>query len=80
MKQMYEVVFHSGDEPLFPAYYRIGEFECANIRDELKNNLKRSMQRVRKMFVIGDDVPDWKIYEALYILKEDGLISAKSIA
>ena len=78
MKKLYEVVFYRGDA-LFPAYYLIDEIECENRQEELKNKLARIMQRVRRMFNIGDDIPDFKIYEALYVLQEDGLISAKTI-
>ncbi len=79
MRKLHEVVFYSGDQP-FPAYYLIDEIESENTQEELKNKLARSMQRVRRMFDVGDDIPDWKIYEALYLLQEDGLISVKSIA
>ena len=78
MRKLHEVVFYSGDQP-FPAYYLIDEIECENRQEELKNKLARITQRVRKMFGIGDDIPNWKIYEALYVLQEDGLISAKTI-
>ncbi len=79
MKKLHEVVFYSGDQP-FPAYYLIEEMECENMEEELKNRLARITQRARKMFDIGDDIPDWKIYEALYVLQEDGLTLVKTIA
>ena len=79
MTKLHEVVFYSGDQP-FPAYYVIDEIECESIEEVLKNKLARIMQRVRRMFDIGDDIPDWKIYKALYVLQEDGLIPAKTIA
>ena len=78
MKKLYEVVFYSGDQP-FPAYYLIDEIECENLRKELRNKLARITQRVRKMFDLRDDILDSKIHEALYILKENGLILAKTI-
>ena len=78
MRKLHEVVFYSGDQP-FPAYYLIDEIECENRQGELRTKLARIMQRVRRMFDIGDDIPDFKIYEALYVLQEDGLISAKTI-
>ncbi len=28
---------------------------------------------------IPDDIPNWKIYEALYVLQEDGLIPVKNM-
>ena len=79
MKKLYEVVFYSGEEP-FPAYYLIDEIRAENMEEELKNKLVRITQQVRKMFGIGDDIPNWKVYEALYVLQEDGLITVKNIA
>ncbi len=78
MRKLYEVVFYSGDG-LFPAYNLIDEIECENIEEELKNKLARITQRVRKMFDIRDDIPDLKIYEALYVLQEDGLTAIRDI-
>lgn len=78
MKKLYEVLFYSG-EGTFPAYYLIDEIEGENIKERLKDKLSGIMQQVRKMFGIEDDAPDWKIYEALYVLQEDGLIPMKSI-
>ena len=78
MRKLHEVVFYSGDEP-FPAYYLIDEIECENIEEELKNKLARITQRVRKMFDLRDDILDSKIYEALYVLQEDGLTSIRNI-
>ena len=77
MKERYEVVFYSGDQP-FPAYYLIDEIECENLRKELRNKLARITQRVRKMFDLRDDILDSKIHEALYILKENGLIQSEN--
>jgi len=79
MRKLHEVVFYSGDQP-FPAYYLIDEIECEDIEEVLRNKLARITQRVRMMFDIRGDIPDSKIYEALYVLQEDGLISAKAIA
>lgn len=79
MRKLYEVVFYSGEEP-FPAYYLIDEIRCDNVEEELKNELARITERVRKKFGIGDDIPNRKIYEALYVLQEDGLIAVKNIA
>jgi len=78
MRKLHEVVFYSGDQP-FPAYYLIDQLECENLGDELKNKLALITQRVRKMFNIADDIPDYKVLEALYVLHEDGLTSLKPI-
>ena len=79
MKEFYEVLFYSGDEPLFPAYYIVHEFESDKMEDELKNALGGIIQRVRKTFSIDEDVSDQKIYKKLYVLKEDALISAREL-
>jgi len=79
MRKLHEVVFYSGDQP-FPAYYLIDQLECENLGEELKNKLALITQRVRRMFAIGDDIPDRKVHEALYVLQEDGLTLFKTIA
>ncbi len=78
MSRLYEVVFYIGEEP-FPAYHLIDTIECESIEDELKNRLAHITQRVRRIFGIGGDIPDWKIYESLYALEEDGLIPVKNM-
>jgi hypothetical protein len=79
MKKLREVVFYNGDA-LFPLTYVMDKIECKNLEEELKNKLAHITQRVRKMFGFRDDVLDSKIYEALYILQEDGLTSVRDIA
>ena len=78
MKKWYEVVFYSGDGP-FPAYYLIDtiQSESMDMEKELRDKLAGITPRVREMFDIGDDIPDWKIHETLYVLQEDGLMSIK---
>jgi len=78
MRKCYEVVFYSGDG-LFPAYYVIDALESEAMKNGLKDKLATITQRVREMFNICSDIPNWKIYEALYVLREDGLISIKNI-
>lgn len=79
MRKLYEVVFYSGDEPV-PAYYVVDQIACENVEEELKNKLARLTQRIRDMFGIEDDISNWKIHEALYVLQEDGLIPVKDVA
>ncbi len=81
MEKLYEVLFYRGDG-IFPAYYLIDQIEGrkTNIKKELRNRLASIVHRVRKMFDIGDDIPDWKIYKTLYVLKEAELILMKNIA
>jgi len=79
MGKLDEVLFYNGDG-MFPAYYLIGGIESETIERGLKDKLANITQRVREMFGICDDIPDWKIHEALYVLQEDGLISIESIS
>ena len=78
MRKLLEVLFYSGEQP-FPAYYLIDQLECENLEGELKNKLVLITQRVRKMFGIVDDIPDYKVHEALYVLQDDGLTSLRTI-
>lgn len=81
MRKLYEVLFYSGDG-VFPAYYLIDGFESETtekMEKVMKDKLASITQRVRKMFDIDNDIPDWKIYEKLYVLQEDGLVPIKSI-
>lgn len=81
MRKLYEVLFYSGDG-MFPAYHLIDGFESETTEKMdkvMKDKLANITQRVRKMFDIGNDIPDWKIYETLYVLQEDGLIPIKNI-
>ena len=78
MGKMYEVLFYNGDG-LFPAYYLIVGIEEEIMENVSKNKLAGITQRVREMFHLGDDFPDRKIHEALFVLKEDGLNSIKNI-
>lgn len=79
MTELYEVLYYNGDG-MFPAYYLIDGIESETIKKELKDKQASITQRVREMFHLGNDFPDRKIYEALFVLKEDGLISIKNIA
>jgi hypothetical protein len=78
MGKLYEVLFYSGDG-IFPAYYLINGIESETIERGLEDKLASITQRVREMFGFCDDIPDWKVHEALYVLQEGGLISIKSI-
>jgi hypothetical protein len=78
MRELFEIVFYSGDQPL-PAYYVIDQFACENMEEELKNKISYLMETVRNAFNIGKDISDHKISEALYILQEDGLIPIHDI-
>jgi len=78
MGKLYEVVYYSGDMP-FPAYYVVNQIECENLEEELKSGMPRITQRVRQMFSMLEDVPDYRIYEALYVLQEDGLTAIRDI-
>lgn len=76
MGKLYEVLFYNGDG-LLPAYYLIDGIEEESLENKSKKKLAGITQRVREMFHLGDDFPERKIHEALFILKEDGLIPIK---
>lgn len=78
MRKLYEVLFYCGNR-LFPAYYFIDGIEGETLENGLKNKLASITQRVREVFHLGDDIPDWKICKTFSGLKEDGLISLKDI-
>ena len=78
MGKLYEVLFYNGDG-LFPAYYLIEGIEEEIMENMSKNKIAGITQRVREMFHLGDDFQDRKIHEALFVLKEDGLIPIKNI-
>lgn len=78
MIKLYEVLFYNGDG-LIPAYYLIDSIDSETIEKDFKDKLAIITQRVREMFHLGDEVPNRKIYESLFVLEEDGLISITSI-
>jgi len=77
--RLYEVLFYSGEE-MPPAYYLIDGVEGEKEEDALRDHMEEIVKQVRKIFVLGDEFPDRKIYEGLYVLKEDGLVSARACA
>jgi hypothetical protein len=77
MANLYEVLFYSG-AGMIPAYYLIDGIEGDTIEDALQNQLGSVVQQVRETFHLGDQFPVRKIYEALFVLKEDGLVSVSA--
>ena len=76
MSKLYEVLFYCG-EGMIPAYYLIDGIEGETIEDALRDKLAIITRLVREMFHLEKDFPDRKIYDALFVLKEDGLTSIK---
>ena len=76
---LYEVLFYSGEE-MPPAYYLIDGVEGEKAEDALRDHMGEIVKQVRQIFVLGDDFPDRKIYDGLYVLKGDGLVSARACA
>ena len=77
MEESYEVVLYDGYAE-YPAYYLIDRIEGGVAEKEFSGKLADIVQQVRRTFKIGDEIPDQEIYEILYLLKEDGIISLKS--
>jgi hypothetical protein len=78
MKEWFEVVFYDGNGS-YPAYYLIDRFECETLEEVLKDKLEDIIRRIREMFRIERDVPNWKIYKTLYVFKVDGLVQIVSV-
>jgi len=75
----YEVLFYSGEE-MPPAYYLIDGVEGEKAEDALRDHLEEIVKKIRQIFVLEDDFPDRRIYDGLYIMREDGLFSARHFA
>ncbi|MFB0553356.1 MAG: hypothetical protein ACETWQ_08580 [Phycisphaerae bacterium] len=73
---MYEVLFYCGDGTI-PAYYLIDGIEGETIEDALRDKLASITWLVREMFHLEKDFPERKIYDALFVVKEDGLTSIR---
>jgi len=76
---LYEVLFYSGEE-MPPAYYLIDGIEGEKAEDALRDHLEEIVNKIRQIFGLGDDFPDRKIYDGLYVLREGGLVSARTLA
>jgi len=74
---LYEVLFYSGEE-MPPAYYLIDGIEGETAEDALREQLGEVVKKVREIFGLGDDFPIRKIYDGLYVLRGDGLVSARA--
>lgn len=78
MQESYEVVLYDGYGAR-PAYYLIDRIEGGVAEKEFSGKLADIVQQARKIFKIDEEIPDQKIYEILYLLKEDGIISIRNI-
>ncbi len=78
MEESYEVVLYDG-YAVYPAYYLIDRIEGGVAEKKLSSKLADIVQQVRRRFKIGEEIPDRKIYENLFLLKEDGIISVRSV-
>lgn len=74
---LYEVLFYSGEE-IPPSYYLIDGIEGETAEDALREQSGEVVKRIREIFGLGDEFPDRKIYDRLYVLREDGLVSARA--
>ncbi len=76
---LYEVLFYSGEE-MPPSYYLIDGVEGETAEEALRKHILEIIKRVREIFCLGDDFPDNKICDSLYILRDGGLVSARVCA
>jgi hypothetical protein len=76
---IYEVLYFDGDG-MVPAYYLISEVEGDTPEKALVNNLERVTREVREVFgLFTNDIPDVKIWEAIYVVRADGLMPARQV-
>ena len=60
-----------------PCYYLIDGINGDNPENVLREKLGEIVKRVREILCLGDDFPERKIYDGLYLLSENGLVSAR---
>jgi len=68
-------LFYNGEQ-FPPAYYLIDGIEANTPEDAFSHHLPYMVKRVREMLGFGSEISDRMIQDALYILKEGGLVSA----
>jgi len=74
--RFYEVLFYDGNvEP--PAYYLIDGVGGESPEEALRANLARLSRQVRSALHLGDDYPEHKIHEVLYVVRSGGMVSAR---
>jgi hypothetical protein len=77
---VYEVLFFDGWGAM-PAYYLVESVEGDIPEDALAANLERITQQVRHQFDLREsEVSDKQVQETIYVLREDGLVSARDVA
>ena len=75
----YEVLFYNGWEPV-PTYYMIGAIEGDSPVNALAANIARITRRVRILLRLREaEVPSRAIQQALYVLRENGLVSLRDV-
>ncbi len=76
---LYEAVFYNGwMEP--PGYFLITTASGNTPEQALSRNLARITSQVRKVFDLDqNDVSDSRLQETIYLLRENGLVPARTI-
>ena len=74
----YEVLFYNGwMDP--PAYYLITSASGDSPEQALQKNLAKITRQVRKTFDLDkNDAADRRLQETIYLLRENGLVSARN--
>ena len=75
---VYEVLFFEGWGAM-PAYYLVASAEGANPTEALERSLPKAIAEVRRLFCLGDEIPDEAIQKSIYLLKDDGLVSVTEL-
>jgi hypothetical protein len=72
----YEILFYSGEQTP-PSYYLIDGIEGDTPEVALREKCGEIIKRAREVLCLGDEFPDHKICDGLYLLRKDGLVSAR---
>lgn len=75
----YEILYHVGSEPL-SCYYLLGVWEGSSPEEALAASLPEAIAVARDVLFLPDDLPDERIAESIYALREDGLVCAADLS
>ncbi len=79
-RQKYIVFFYDGWHIPEPDYIWVAEVDGKNPQDALETSLQQIIQTVREMLQLDeDDLSDYKIQEALYIVPSDYWMSYNEV-
>lgn len=75
---VYEVLFFDGGG-VMPAYYLVASAEGVTPFEALEKSLPKVIAEIRHLFCLGDEIADEELQKSIYLLKDDGLVSANNL-